>query len=120
MNKTEELVEKIEELKKNPYMTVDEAVKELGSYDSAGEFILLITDIVYRLTNNDVETAKEYAKVFLGHCLFVLDKVGQGDIEKAKNELLKAMQEQVKEAFPQPEEKPVEVIPTNNRKKKKK
>lgn len=99
MNKKQELLEKIDELHKNPKMTIDDAIKQLNLYESPGEFVQIMAEVLYRVVNNDFDTAKEISKHFLGHTIFVLDKVGQGDVEIFKNELLKAMKEQAVDEY---------------------
>lgn len=119
--KPEELMNKIEEVQKNPPMTIDEAVKMLGMYESAGEFVQVMTVVLYHLINGDEDTAKEIATPFLGHVMYVLDKVGQGEVAQYKNDLLKAMKEQAMAEYQEAQKNipaPV-VIPANPRKKKK-
>ena len=125
MSKKEELLKQIDDIQQKPPMIVDDAVKLLGMYNSAGEFIQIMAEIQYRVMSGDIETAKEMIKYFLGHTMFVLDKVGQGDVEKFKNELLKIMAESanaqqkvINEAIAKENEKFI-TVPINSRKKKK-
>lgn len=125
MSKKEELLKKIDDIQQKPPMTIDDAVKLLGMYNSAGEYVQIMAEILYRIMSDDIETAKEMSKHFLGHTMFVLDKVGQGDVEKFKNELLKIMaesanvqQKAINDAIAKENERFI-TVPINNRKKKK-